>query len=48
MFRHGSKIRMKCNREPFYTLNEVMSTWSFDTDGLAKWHNDLDKKFLRK
>ena len=47
-FRRKSKIRMLGEREPLYSLNEAMTTYSFNTDGLAIWHNNLDKKFLRK
>ena len=47
-FRRASKVRMLCDREPLHNLNEAMTTYSFNTDGLAMWHNNLDKKFLRK
>lgn len=27
---------------------EIMNNWNFRKDGLAFWHNNLDKKYMRK
>lgn len=47
-FRRMSKVRLLGDREPLHNLNEAMGTYSFDTDGLARWHNNLETKYLRK
>lgn len=48
LFRKISKRLMRLGKEPLHFLKECSNTWSFSSDGLAYWHNDLDKKFMRK
>ena len=31
-----------------FRLKEVSDVWDFDSDGLPRWRNNLEKKFLRK
>lgn len=48
LFRRFSKILLKIGKEPLYRLKECSNTWCFNSDGLARWNNKLNKKFLRK
>jgi hypothetical protein len=48
LFRRLSKILLKIGKEPLHLLKECSNTWSFSSDGLARWNNNLNKKFLRK
>jgi hypothetical protein len=48
LFRRLSKILLKMGKEPLHILKECSNTWSFSSDGLAHWNNNLNKKFLRK
>lgn len=48
LFRRLSKILLKMGKEPLHILKECSNPWSFAGDGLARWNNNLNKKFLRK
>lgn len=47
-FRRLSKYLIKKGKEPKHLLKEVSNPWSFAGDGLARWINNLNVKFLRK
>ena len=48
MFRRLAKIRLAKGRDLPIKSKEVMDVYDFNTDGLAMWRNNLEKKFLRK
>lgn len=48
VFRRLSKLLLKIGKEPLHRVRECYNTWSFSSDGLACWNNNLNKKFLRK
>jgi hypothetical protein len=47
-FRKESKRRVALDEEPLYDLNEACNVYDFDRDGLARYINNLDDKYLRK
>jgi hypothetical protein len=42
-FRRQSKIKIETSQEPPVSLREVSDTWGFESDGLACW-NDEDNR----
>lgn len=44
-FRKGSKLRIKKEKDPYYSLNEVSNTYNFNTDGLAFYINKDELPF---
>ena len=48
IFRKLSKRGIIDERYMPFDLNQAMNVYNFNSDGLAVWHTDLDKKFMRK
>lgn len=47
-FRRLARSCVRRGLRPPYRSREVSNVWGFNRDGLAAWHNDIDKRFLRK
>lgn len=48
IFRAKSKNRIRNGKEPLYSLRECSDVWNFNSDGLPRWRNKVDKSWLRK
>jgi hypothetical protein len=43
-FRRQSKIKIEASQEPPVSLREVSDTWGFESDGLARWNENDNKR----
>ena len=49
--RRFRRLAHSCVRRGLMPPNrtrEICDVWNFDRNGLVEWHNDIDKRFLRK
>ena len=48
MFRRLSKRMVEQGMRPPFRVREVYGVHYFNRDGLARWRNNIEEKFLRK